>query len=164
VARLQLTVWRHVPRGAHPLDFGWLLKASGRWNRRGIYGCVYTSLTQAGAVAELEKLRAAATPKSGTVTFAARDVVSIRISVEPVLDLTDADVIAMLEVNVDDFLGDDDASLERCRTVSDYARAQGYRAIIVPSAALPGSRNLVVFLDGPAHTLELEEGPDRIPI
>lgn len=80
------------------------------------------------------------------------------------LDLTDPDDVAALGVNVDDLLGDDDASLERCRAVSDAARAQGYRAMIVPSAALPGEKNLVVFLDGPAHQLELDEGPDRFAV
>ena len=164
MARLELKVWRHVPSGAHPLNFGWLLKATGRWNRRGIYGCLYASLTQEGAVAELEKQRAHSSPASASVSFAARDVVSVRVSVDPVLNLTDPAVIATLGVNVADFLGDDDTSLERCRTVSDFARAQGYRALIVPSAALAGAKNLVVFLDGPAHELELEVGPDRMPV
>lgn len=92
MARLELTVWRHVPSGAHALNFGWLLKATGRWNRRGIYGCLYTSLTRAGAVAELEKQRTRSSPASATVSFATRDVVSIRVSVESVLDLM-ADVV-----------------------------------------------------------------------
>ncbi len=164
MARLKSKVWRHVPTGAQPLNFGWLLKASGRWNRRGVYGCLYASFSTEGATAELAKLRAAATPASGGVTFASRELVSIEVSVEPVLDLTDPDIIESLGVNVADFLGDDDASLERCRTVSDYARAEGFRAIIVPSAALQTEKNLIVFLDGPSHELELEDGPDRIAV
>jgi len=164
VARFQAKVWRHVPAGAQALNFGWLLKASGRWNRRGVYGCLYTAFSEDGARAELEKLRAAATPASGGVAFASRELVSINVSVEPVLDLTDPEVIKTLGVDVSALLGDDDASLERCRTVSDYARAQGFRAIIVPSAALVNAKNLVVFLDGAAHELELEDGPDRIPV
>ena len=109
MARFTARVWRHVPAGGQALNFGWLLKASGRWNRRGVYGCLYTSFSKVGARAELEKLRAAATPESGGVRFAGRELVSIDVSVEPLLDLTDPQVIQTLGVDVTALLGDDDA-------------------------------------------------------
>ena len=77
-------MWRHVPKGAHPLHVGKIFKyAHGRWNRRGQYGCLYTALTADGATAEYEKLLAV----NGYT--GPRDLVSIRVArLRPVLDLT----------------------------------------------------------------------------
>lgn len=165
-SRLTLTVWRHLPRGAHPLDFGRILRASGRWNRPGLYGALYTALSKDGALAELEKYRAAATPKgaSAAINFSERDVVSIEVSIEPVLDLTDASTIATLGMDVTQYLGDDDDSREACRTVADFARAKGFRGILVPSAAADGEKNLVIFVDIPSAQLTLQAGPDRLSL
>ena len=161
-SRLTITVWRHIPQGGHPLHLGRILKARGRWNRAGIYGALYTALTREGALAELRKIREQNASGSGTIAFSKRELRSIEVKVQPILDLTDPATIKTLAVDVREFLGDDDGSLEACRKVADFARAQNYRAMIVPSAALEGEKNLVIFPDGPAHELELEVGPDAV--
>ena len=84
------TVWRHIPAGAHPLHVGRILQALGRWNRPGVFGCLYTALTIEGARAEYEKHFGAV----GTApdTRARREIVSINVEVGPVLDLMTPEV------------------------------------------------------------------------
>lgn len=155
-------VWRHVPRGANALHLGWILRAAGRWNRQGGYGCLYTALTHEGALAEYRKTLSRARIPSGVI---ARDLVSIRVNrVGPVLDLLDDDVRSALRVDLRTLTGDEPDDLETCRAIADWARSEGNAALLVPSAALPGASNLVIYVDAPARNLDLEEGPDRQPI
>ncbi|MGH9895069.1 MAG: RES domain-containing protein [bacterium] len=98
-------VWRHVPPGTVALHIGKIWKHfEGRWNRRGEYACLYTALTRAGAVGELEKLKYMYGSAIG-----ARDLVSIDVHrLDPVLDLTDNPTYEALAVSADAF---PDASL-----------------------------------------------------
>ena len=158
-------VWRHVPVGAEPLHIGKLFRlSSGRWNRQGEYACLYTALTRAGALAELERMRA-----SAGSAVAARDLVSIQVGrLEPVLDLTvPATYHAVAEAageRPDAALLTEDgaAAYEHCRRLADVARARGNTALLVPSAAAPGERNLVIYFDvvAPKH-VDIDNGPDR---
>jgi hypothetical protein len=61
--------------------------------------------------------------------------------------------------------GDDPADLSLCLAVADWARAEGYVAIISPSAAIRGGKNLNIYIDiaGPAH-LRLDAGTEREPL
>lgn len=155
-------VWRYVPRGAHPLHVGFILLARGRWNRQDEYGCLYTSLSREGAVAEYAKeLR-----RLGIETSAdqAKDVVSLNVGVAHVLDLTDVRERERLGVSLGTLTGDDEDDLESCRLVADLARFAGYDAILSPSAALAGERNLNLYIDGRADHLRLLEGPEREPL
>ncbi len=155
-------VWRHVPRGAHPLHVGFILKASGRWNRQGRYGCLYTSLSREGALAEYRKylVRTALADVSSP-----RDLVSIEIRrVEPVLDLTVEDEQARLGISSGIMTGDKADDLEACREVADWARSQDYQGLLVPSAAASGDVNLIIYIDGPAGNLDFTNGPERIAI
>lgn len=156
------TVWRHIPAGAHPLHAGRILHALGRWNRSGVFGCLYTALTIEGARAEYEKHFGAvgSTPDMR----ARRELVSIEIDVGPVLDLTDIDVCDQLTITPTMLVGDGEDTLELCRTIATWGRTQGYRAILSPSAAAAGEVNLMIYLDGTAEHLHLEVGADRIPL
>ena len=156
-------VWRYIPAWAHPLHVGFLLQAAGRWNRYAEYGCLYTSLSREGAIAEYRKVA------GGYVGLASsdaekKDLVSILVRVEPVLDLTDRSVRRRYGVSLAMLTGDSDESLETCRSIADLARAQGYRAILSPSAALRGAANLNIYLEGRAANLRLREGPSREPL
>lgn len=76
-------MWRHIPEGAHPLDFSKLIRAGGRWNRKGRYGCLYTALTAEGAAAEYRKhfmRRNFRRP---------RDLCCLEVKIEHVLDIPD---------------------------------------------------------------------------
>lgn len=138
--------------------------SQGRWNRRGEYACLYTALSRTGALAELEKARL----QYGTI-LGDRDLVSIRINaLEPVLDLTDPANYRALAIeageNPDPALMtiDGDSAYEHCRRLAGAARVRGCTALLVPSAARRGERNLVIYFDvvAPKH-VDIEDGPDR---
>lgn len=128
--RVQADVWRYIPRGTHPLHVGFLLHADGRWNRFGEYGCLYTAMTRAGAVAEYARMLS----RAGLVAAedAERDLVTIVVDVRPVLDLTDRRTRRGLGVSLGLPTGDSETNLEACRTVADFARAQGIKGIREP--------------------------------
>jgi RES domain-containing protein len=153
-------VWRHVPRGAHPLHIGYILLASGRWNRAGEYGCLYTSLTRAGAIAEYHKELAKVSGISAEEDHP-RDLVSIHIMASRVLDLTKPAVRKSIGVSLDTITGDRMPDIEACRAIADLARLQGYNGILSPSAAADGMKNLNLYIDGRADDVRLMEGLGR---
>lgn len=155
-------VWRHVPRGANALHLGWILRAAGRWNRQGAYGCLYTALTAEGAIAEYRKYMTRARVPRG---IGARDLVSIRVNrVGPILDLLDDDWLSTAGIDPQVLTSDDPDDIETCRAIADWARSEGNTGLLAPSAALPGARNLVIYIDAPAKNMDLEDGPDRLSI
>jgi hypothetical protein len=155
-------VWRHIPTGAHPLHVGYILKARGRWNREGDYGCIYTSLTKRGAKAEYRKyLHRAGVARIGLLR--PRDLVSLLVEVSPVVDLTDK-TESPVSPKEPFLIGDGPDDLDACRSLADTLRAQGYAAILTPSAAMTDEKNLVIYIDGPSRNVFLEVGPDRIAL
>jgi len=156
--RFEGRVWRHVPAEAFALHVGFILRAHGRWNRPGRYGCLYTAATREGAIAEYRK---ALTKMGLTRSPMVRDLVSLDVSVEPVLDLTSVSIRRRLRVSIDTLRSDDSEALESCLSLADYARAEGYGAILTPSAALKSATNLAIYIDGRADRLQLDAGPDR---
>jgi len=156
------TVWRHIPRDTHPLHAGYILQAAGRWNREGLYGALYTSLSKHGAIAELLKLTAhQGIPISD---LDPRDLVSIKVTCSPVLDLTSIGVRRRFGITLVQLRSDTFHSIEHCRTIADLGRQQGFRGILAPSAADNDATNLVVYLEGPTQSLWLEEGGKRFAI
>ena len=96
--------------------------------------------------------------------FSPLDIVSIWTTVNPVLDLCSSRVIKKIDVDRNQIMGDTDADLKYCHTIADWARSQGYWAILSPSAALPGARNLNIYLSDSTKYLSLKVGPDREPL
>jgi hypothetical protein len=126
-----------------------------------VYGCLYTSLTKTGAIKEFQKsLRAASLEQYPRKE---RDLVSILVELEPVADLTDPET-SPVPVDAPYLTGDDPAHYEACWALADLLRAQGYVAILSPSAANPGAKNLNIYIDGVAGNIRLREGGDRTPI
>ncbi|HUE97558.1 MAG TPA: RES family NAD+ phosphorylase [Longimicrobiaceae bacterium] len=164
-------VWRHVPRGAHPLDFSHLINANGRWNRANLYGCLYTALTPEGAVAEYRKHHL----RRGLQ--GARDLVSLSVRVDHVLDLAglmeDVDagrrqvpvpgrlrgrasaLRSLPDIDPTSLTGDRPADLEHCRQVADWARRMGFLAIRAASAALTGAVTLSIYPENRPGEIQL---------
>src|ERR1700731_4635211 len=121
----------------------------GRWNRRGEYGCLYTSLTRAGAIAEYHKELAKVSGISAEEDHP-RDLVSIHVVAKRVLDLTKPAVRKRMGVSLETITGDRVPDIDACRAIADLARLQGYRGILSPSAAADGMKNLNLYIDGRA--------------
>jgi RES domain-containing protein len=154
-------VWRHIPAGGQPLHVGYILHAAGRWNRCNLYGCLYTSLSPEGAVAEYRKYLERAGVALELVR--PRELVSLDVEVWPVFDLTD-EASSPIPPSSHLLVGDSEEDLEECRALADYIRAQEYAGILAPSSALPGAKNLIIYIDGLAGNIVVAEGPDRLPI
>lgn len=156
-------MWRYVPKDAFALHFGHMLTARGRWNRAGQYGCLYLALTPDGALAERE--RYAAQAALAGLAFGPHELVSIDLTiVDGALDLTDPGVQRRFGVTADQLRADGAAAYELCHSIADIARADGHFVLFVPSAALDGGTNLVVYQDVPPASCRLSAGPDRVPI
>jgi RES domain-containing protein len=140
---------------------GRILRADGRWNRPGVYGCLYTALSEQGARAEFEKIRPKFAAAPGTSRR--RDVVSINVDIDPVVDLTNPET-SPVPPNTSFLTGDRPEDIEQRRALAHALRAAGYVGIITPSAAAPGEKNLVMYIDGPAWGIQLDDGGDRIPL
>ncbi len=161
MTRFRGLVLRHVPVGAEPLHLGWILKAArGRWNtRRPRMPCLYTALTPEGAIAELDKVAAL---YGGP---ARRDLVSIQVAVEGVLDLRSRWTRRRLGIDEATLTSDRPEDLVACRALARREVLGGrHGAILAPSAALPGGVNLIVYVEHTGHLRELANGPHRVTI
>ncbi|CAN5443508.1 hypothetical protein BH24GEM3_BH24GEM3_08620 [soil metagenome] len=161
MTRFRGLVWRHVPVGAVPLHLGWILKASrGRWNsQRPRLPCLSTSLVPEGAVAEFEKhLAEYRAPRR-------RDLVSIQVSVGPVLNLTSPRNLRRLGIDPNVLTGDRPSDLVACRAIArEHVLHGSYRAILAPSAALQSAIDLMIYIERTHGIAELHDGPDRITV
>jgi RES domain-containing protein len=92
-----------------------------------------------------------------------RDLVSLEVDLDPVIDLTDPNN-GIVDPNAMFLTGDAPEDYEKCNALADDLRAAGYIGLIVPSAAAPGEKNLVIYIDGPAAQIALDEEGNRIPI
>ena len=76
---------------------------------------------------------------------------------ESVLDLTDEGILQQSGISASSLTGSD---MTATRRTAAQAREQGYEALLVPSAAAPGSKNLVIFLDrAPTRPIVLSSKP-----
>ena len=159
--RVQAKVWRHIPVGAYALHVGRILRADGRWNRPGVYGCLHTALSEQGL--DLSSRGSAPSLPRQTGTSRRRDVVSINVDLDPVVDLTNPET-SPVPPNTPFLTGDRPEDIEQCRALADALRAAGYVGIFTQSAAAPGEKNLIIYIDGPTRGIQLDDGGDRIPL
>jgi RES domain-containing protein len=123
---------------------------------------LYTALTREGALAEFRKHFLDAGFAAGSL--APRDLVSIDVRVEPVLDLTDPEVLARLGIDPARLVGDRPADRTVCRRAAWAAVRDGHRGVLAPSAAQPGECTLMLYPESHQGRLVVRNGPGRIPI
>ncbi len=92
---------------------------------------------------------------------AQRDLVTIEVDADPVLDLASDEFFRSTGIPTSALREGSADSLQLCLSIADYARAEGYVAIISPSAALAGESNLNIYIDGRAADLKLDVGSVR---
>jgi RES domain-containing protein len=148
--------WCHVPADSHPLHLARVLRADGRWNDPGQFGALYLCTEEEGALAEYQK--ALETGETEGEHYLATVLVK---QCHPVANLVSR-TAPFHEVDHQLLTRDDAAAVAYCRQLAGRARREGYGGLLVPSAALPGAINLVVYLDVvPPPQLDLVDGPHR---
>lgn len=128
------------------------LKHGGRYNPKGAFRAIYGSLELDTATAELlahHRRQGRPDPEADVFPFVA---VSLEVEVERLLDLTNATVRRTLKVRKKDLVGDWQAMQDLgqealTQALGRMAHAAGYQGLLVPSAAKPGGRNVVLFRD-----------------
>lgn len=139
---LSITVFRVVREGVDPLVITGSLKAGGRYNPANEFGALYTSLDAKTAAQEVARGLRARGIDPEQFPEEAWWVYELELKLESVLDLTDPDVLKRSGISASSLTSSD---VNATRRIAAEAREQGYVALLVPSAAAPGSKNLVIF-------------------
>jgi RES domain-containing protein len=132
----------------------------GRFNRAGAPATQYLSLHPMTPWAEV--LRAQARRTRERALLLRYPLWAVRVELPDAPPELTFDNIGELEVGPDDLVADDWAP---CQTLADELRERGWEAFIAPSAALPGTRNLVI-LDARVETFYEGEpiGSEDLPV
>jgi len=141
---LSITVFRVVREGLDPLATTGSLKAGGRFNPPNEFGALYTSLDPKTAAQEVARGLSARGIEPEQFPEGAWWVYELEVKLESVLDLTNVDVLQKSGLQGNSLTGSD---VSATRQIAGEARKRGYEALLVPSAAVAGSKNLVIFLD-----------------
>lgn len=137
-------IFRVVREGLDPLATTGSLKSGGRFNPPKEFGALYTSLEAATAAKEVARglrVRGVDPDQFPTGTWW---IYELEVKLGSVLDLADADVVRRRGTQESSLTGGD---LTATRRIAAEAREQGYEALLVPSVAAVGSKNLVIFLE-----------------
>ncbi len=142
------TFFRCTSRKREPLDTKGALLNCGRYN---ITGCAVLYLASSPNLAVTEHLHLSEIFE--VREFPPRLLVSIRVHLTRVLDLTDKAILDHLNIDGGDLLApysEDPDKPSITQTISIEARKNGIEAILAPSAIMSDQTNLVVFRDNVA--------------
>ena len=148
------TVHRVVRAGVDPLATEGSLAGGGRYNPAGEFGALYASEEAQTARKEVARglLRRGVNPAS--FPPGSWWDYDLEITLTAVLDLTDAAVLSELGIAPGALVAELAAIT---RQIAAEARSRGYQGLLVPSAASPGAKNLVVFAEGIAGNVQVLE-------
>ena len=156
---LSSVVYRIVRSGVDPLSTRGSKLNGGRYNAPGVDGALYASVEKATAVAEITKGLTARGVNPHD--FGPRDwwLYELELNVSKVLDLTDAKVLAHLQISAPSLVAD---NVNATRQIGQQALAAGFQAILAPSATHHG-KNVVILL-GPTTPTPLVRSSAPIEI
>lgn len=150
-------MYRVVREGLDPLATAGSLQAGGRFNSPGEFGALYTSFEAATAVQEVGKALRQRGIDPTQFPPGSWWIYELEVVLGAILDLTDSGVLRQMRIQKDSLMGSD---LGVTRKIAAEAREAGCQALLVPSAAVPESRNLVIFPDKlPGPLLVLSSRP-----
>lgn len=154
-AEHQTRAFRHVSPGHDDVGEGALQgsrRTGGRFNPPGDFGAVYLSFEKETAVAELRRRARRSAVRIGELL--PRVLLVVESELQKVLDLTDDETRRHWGLDGEDLVSGD---YRACQDVGRAARRAGYEAVLYPSAARDGGRNLAVFVDRlrPGSRLEI---------
>lgn len=142
--RVQAVVYRVVGDGVDPLGTVGSLRAGGRFNAPGEFAALYTSLDPVTASKEVARGLRQRDIDPSQFSPSSWWLYELEVEIESVLDLTNPEILQRIEVKSEALTRDE---LNTPRNLAAEARSNGFEALLVPSAAAPGSKNLVMFLD-----------------
>lgn len=120
------------------------LRAGGRFNSPSQFGALYTSLEADTAAKEVARGLRQRGIDPDQFPERAWWVYELEVKLQSVLDLTDVEVLQKIGISESSLTS---SEINAPREIAAEAREQGYEALLVPSAAVSGSKNLVIFLD-----------------
>lgn len=141
---VKAVVYRVVRDGVDPLGTAGSLKAGGRFNPPNEFAVLYTSFDQATASKEVARGLNQRGIDPSQFPPGSWWLYELEVEIETTLDLTNSDILQRTEVKSESLTGSD---LQLPRRIATEARDKGFGALLVPSAADPDSKNLVIFLD-----------------
>lgn len=144
----------------------------GRFNQRGQFHTLYLSLDRETCLAELDKYA-----EKGSISLKENPphpatVLPWEVRLSCVLDLTDASVRKKLLIDEQTLFNTDWETLQdhyeiiaATQRIGKLARDFGFVALLTPSVAKPGGKNLNVFIDNIDHAHDVCEicYPDEFP-
>ena len=137
-------VFRVVREGRDPLATTGSFKAGGRFNPPNELGALYTSLDGTTAVKEVARGLRQRGVDPDQFPEGTWWVYERKLELKSVLDLTDPVVLQKIGIPPSSLTGSD---LTTTREIAAAARERGYEGLLVPSAAVPGSKNVAIFTD-----------------
>lgn len=151
---------RHSPLWHKPLPIEPQQQEAQRYNRQGIDYVQYFASSPRAAWAEHVRHEGIKDPVD--LEAVRRAIYAAWITEVEIADLSGLEIAEGLEAGLSNALvGDDEASLERARALADDLRLSGYRGLLAPSAALPGSSTLALFGPRSEHITDHPVSTDR---
>lgn len=145
-------VYRQITREHNIFNTSGSFEKGGRWNVKGKFGAIYTTLTKEGCRAEFERGLAIGriSPEGARKT---RDMVEIEVNLSRVFDFTRKENLERMGVTRKDLASDDPTI---CQLLAMIIYKAGFEGVLVPSAAGTGT-NLVIYPDNLDEKSKLKE-------